>query len=157
MYAPPQLPPCYQLSCAGTRIGDTLTKAMRLIPYFLADAIPFTATREQVVAHYGRPRAAQRNNVGLNELDYGDLIVRFQDNGRLEEITRRAPLLYLGTELLPFARLADHVHRHDPAVFERGGFLVSPRFGLAFDSDCPPWITALAAHCIPTWRAMGQT
>lgn len=130
---------------------------MRLIPYFLADAIPFTATREQVLAHYGRPKGMQRNNVGLNELDYGDLIVRFQDNGRLEEVTRRAPTLQMGGETLAFAQLAAHVQRHDPGVFERGGFRVSPRFGMAFDPDCPPWITALAAHCIPTWRAMGQT
>jgi hypothetical protein len=34
------------------------------------------------------------------------------------------------------------------------GFIVSPKFGLAFDPDDAPWVTALAEHCIDTWRAL---
>ena len=29
-----------------------------------------------------------------------------------------------------------------------------PRFGLAFVPADPDWVTALARHCIPTWRAL---
>ena len=43
-----------------------------------------------------------------------------------------------------------------PAAFVRAGFLVSPRFGLAFVPDQPDWVTALAAHCIGAWRALGE-
>ena len=43
---------------------------------------------------------------------------------------------------------------HDGEAFERAGFVVSPRWGLAFAPDCPDWVTALASHCIPTWRAL---
>ena len=43
---------------------------------------------------------------------------------------------------------------HDGQVFERAGFVVSPRFGLAFVPAEPDWVTALAAHCVDTWRAL---
>jgi hypothetical protein len=40
-------------------------------------------------------------------------------------------------------------------TFECAGFLVSPRYGLAFVPAEPDWATALAAHCLPAWRALG--
>ena len=55
-------------------------------------------------------------------------------SGRLEEVTRRAAVLYLlldGDVVdVPFAGLA------------------------AFVPGQPDWVTALAAHCIETWRAL---
>ena len=39
-------------------------------------------------------------------------------------------------------------------TFRRAGFVVSPAFGLAFDPTEPPWVTALAAHCLAEWRAL---
>ena len=48
------------------------------------------------------------------------------------------------------------VRTHDARAFERGGFLVSPRLGLAFVPTEPDWVTALAAHCLDTWRQLGQ-
>ena len=79
-------------------------------------------------------------------------------SGRLEEVTRRAAVLYLlldGDVVdVPFAGLAAVVQAQDGAAFERAGFLVSPRFGLAFVPGQPDWVTALAAHCIETWRAL---
>ena len=74
-------------------------------------------------------------------------------------MTRRAPVLYLqldgGVADVPFAGLADFVRAHDAGAFERAGFLVSPRLGLAFVPAEPDWVTALAAHCIGTWRDLG--
>ena len=55
---------------------------------------------------------------------------------------------------VPFAGLAAVVQAQDATAFERAGFLVSPRFGLAFVPGQPDWVTALAAHCIETWRAL---
>ena len=95
-----------------------------------------------------------RNEVGLNELDYDDVVFRFQDGGRLEEVTARAAVLNLGTMAVPFAALESFVRDNDPSMFERAGFLVSPKFGLAFDPQCPNWVTALARHCIDEWRAL---
>lgn len=127
---------------------------MKLDPYRRVDGTAFSATQAQITAERGPPADASRNGVGLNELDYGDVVFRFQDNGRLEEITLQAPVLHLGAVAVPFAALAHFVRDHDPGVFERVGFIVSPKFGLAFDPDDAPWVTALAAHCIDTWRAL---
>lgn len=127
---------------------------MKLDPYVQVDGTPFTASPERIVAERGAPLRQQRNGVGLHELDYGHVVYRFQDSGRLEEVTARAPVLYLGAQDVPFAALEDFVQQHDALAFERGGFLVSPKFGLAFAPHCPDWVTALAAHCIDTWRSL---
>jgi len=68
----------------------------------------------------------------------------------------RAPVVYFGHVDVPFAGLEEFVRGEDASMFERAGFLVSPKFGLAFDPHCPTWVTALAAHCIDTWRAIGN-
>ena len=131
---------------------------MRLRPYLQVDDTLFTTTAEARRAQRVPPLRAQRNPVALNELDYGAVIYRFQDGGRLEEVTQRTPVLYLmegGAVIdVPLAGLADFVRARDAQCFERAGFLVSPRHGLAFVPHEPGWVTALAAHCIDTWRAL---
>jgi hypothetical protein len=102
----------------------------------------------------GEPSRTGRNAIGLHELDYDTVVFRFQDNGRLEEVTMQAPVVVFGTIVVPFGTLAPFVREHDSSVFERAGFLVSPTFGLAFDPQCPFWVTALAAHCLAAWRAL---
>jgi hypothetical protein len=127
---------------------------MRLQPYVQVDDYAFCATQAQIVALLGQPLSAGRNAVALDELDYGDVVFRYQDSGRLEEITRRAPVIFLEHRIVLFPELAARVRTEDPDRFVRAGFLVSPRFGLAFVPDSPSWVTALAAHCIETWRAL---
>lgn len=123
-----------------------------LTPFHAFDGIPFSLGIEELIADLGLPDRCRRNAVALNEYDYGHSVFRFQDNGRLEEITKRTPVLQLGAVLVPFVRLGDFVRRQDGDAFERAGFLVSPRYGLAFVPDEPDWVTALARHCLPTWR-----
>ena len=127
---------------------------MHLVPYVRVDDIPFSVTPEQLLARFGPPRRRGRNDVHLDELDYGHTVYRFQDSGRLEEVTRRTPVLHLEQVAVPFAALEGFIRSQDPEAFERAGFLVSPRYGLAFVPREPDWVTALAAHCIPTWRAL---
>ncbi|RQP24452.1 hypothetical protein [Piscinibacter terrae] len=127
---------------------------MHLIPFISVDEVPFTVSRETIMSTQGRPLQQGRNDVGLNELDYGSVVYRFQDNGRLEEVTMQVPVLHLDKISVPFATLAAFVGAHDTGSFERAGFIVSPRFGLAFDPECPSWVTALAPHCLDTWRAL---
>jgi hypothetical protein len=127
---------------------------MKLNSYVQVDDTPFSATSDEVRQSHGEPWRAQRNGVGLNELDYGSVVYRFQDCGRLEEVTAQAELLNLGNVTVPFAALAGFIRSHDPEAFERAGFLVSPGFGLAFDPAEPYWVTALARHCIPQWKAL---
>ena len=129
---------------------------MHLQPYQSVDGMPFTATREDIIRAHGPPHSEERNNVGLTALDYGALVYRFQDSGRLEEVTTCAQVLHLGALAIPFGALAAFVRANDSAAFERAGFLVSPRYGIAFVPDEPGWLTALARHCLPQWEAMRQ-
>lgn len=127
---------------------------MHLAPFVSVDGMLFTAQRNDVIQAHGRPDHETRNAVELNELDYGDVVYRFQDCGRLEEVSKQARVLHLGAVSVPFASLKDFVRTQDADCFERAGFLVSPRFGLAFVPDSPYWVTALAAHAIEQWEAM---
>lgn len=131
-----------------------MPETLKLQPYVRVDDIPFTVSRDDIVRSRGKPWRLQRNGVGLNELDYGHVVYRFQDSGRLEEVTLEAEVVALGNVAVPFDTLAAFIRRHDPEAFERAGFLVSPEFGLAFDPAEPFWVTALARHCIPEWKAL---
>lgn len=130
---------------------------MKLDPFRSVDGVPFSASREDIVRLHGRPLSQERNAVRLTALDYGGVVYRFQDaedGGRLEEITCQAAVLDLGEVQVGFADLAAFVRGRDVRAFERAGFLVSPRFGLAFVPGEPSWVTALAAHCLPQWEAL---
>ena len=127
---------------------------MKLHPFTAVDDVPFSVSGEELLRVRGKPVRQGRNGIGLNELDYADVVFRFQDCGRLEEITAQAPVLNLGSVSVPFFALERFVGENDPSAFERAGFVVSPRFGLAFDPHCPSWVTALAEHCIAQWRAL---
>lgn len=130
---------------------------MHLKPYECVDGMPFTATREHIIRSHGQPRSEERNNVGLTALDYCAVVYRFQDSGRLEEVTARAEVLHLGSVAVPFRALAAFVRAGDGAAFERAGFLVSPRYGIAFVPGEPCWVTALARHCLPQWAGIGRS
>ena len=92
-----------------------------------------------------------------------DIDLRFQRE-RVGVVGRngvgKSTLLYLltadGVADIPFGGLAGFVRAQDAGVFERAGFLVSPRFGLAFVPGEPDWVTALAPHCLDTWRHLGS-
>lgn len=128
---------------------------MKLDPFLSVDETLFTSSMEEVLCRHGTPLRTTRNEVGLNELDYGRVVFRFQDGGRLEEITQPANVVDLGPVAVPFSALSAFVRAQDPGSFERAGFIVSPRFGLAFVPDQPPWVTALAQHCLVSWRSLG--
>jgi hypothetical protein len=131
---------------------------MTLDPYTEVNGWPFTATSADVRQRHGPPDRQTCNGVGLLELDYGTSVFRFQQGGRLEEVTARAPVLHLpGGVAVPFASLAAFLRRHDAGTFRVGGFFVSPTFGLAFDPSDSNWVTALAAHALPEWRKLEAT
>jgi hypothetical protein len=127
---------------------------MTLQPYVQVDGTPFSVSSADIERERGKPWRAGRNGVGLNELDYGEVIYRFQDCGRLEEITLQARVVKLGNIAVPFEALAGFIRGQDPEAFDRAGFLVSPAFGVAFDPAEPFWVTALARHCIAEWEKL---
>jgi hypothetical protein len=128
---------------------------MHLTPFVQVDDLPFSTTRAALLRRKGTPLRRFINDVALEAFDYGGVVFRFQASGRLEEVTQRAPVMHLGEVAIPFRALPAFVAAQDPDAFERAGFVVSPRFGLAFVPADPDWVTALARHCIPTWRALG--
>lgn len=128
--------------------------APRLEPFVAFDDVPFSIGVQDLVARLGPPNRQSRNAVALNAYDYGHSVFRFQDGGRLEEITKRAPVLQIGAVAVPFHALAGFLRGQDDEAFERAGFVVSPRYGLTFVPEDPDWVTALARHCLPTWRAL---
>lgn len=121
---------------------------MKLTPFKNVDGCAFSISREEVLRLRGAPARQGRNGVGLNELDYGNVVYRFQDCGRLEEVTAQAPVLHIGSVSVPFASLEAFVREQDSSAFMRAGFVVSPRFGLTLDPGEPCWVTALAEHCL---------
>ncbi|WP_418319959.1 hypothetical protein [Piscinibacter sakaiensis] len=127
---------------------------MRIDPYLSVDGMPFTISEAALRLQFGAPLEVSRSMVGLNELDYGEAVYRFQDNGRLEEVTKRAHVLHIATVAVPFDTLAAFIAATDPGRFERAGFIVSPRCGIAFVPAQGPWVTALARHCIDSWRSL---
>lgn len=127
---------------------------MRLEPYVRVDDTPFAVTPAELRAARGLPARRVRNGVGLNEWDYGAAVFRFQDGGRLEEITLAARVVTIGPVSVPIAALGGFVRAQDAGTFWRAGFLVSPRYGLAFDPRDPPWVTALATHALDEWRRL---
>jgi hypothetical protein len=130
---------------------------VKLAPFIQVDDDLFSISPTQLLSKRGKPMQSCRNGIGLNEIDYGDSIFRFQDSGRLEEATKQASVIQLPNAAVPFAFLKGFVLKQDPASFEVAGFIVSPEFGFAFAPDAPHWVTALAKHCIGTWRALAST
>jgi len=127
---------------------------MHLTPFVQVDDVLFSTTRTALLRRRGPPLRRFINDVALEVFDYGGVVFRFQASGRLEEVTQRAPVLHLGGVAIPFRALPAFVAAQDLDAFERAGFVVSPRFGLAFVPADPDWVTGLARHCIPTWRAL---
>ena len=127
---------------------------MRLEPFANVDGTPFSISIAEILQAWGTPIRTCRSAIGLNEFDFGSVVFRFQDSGRLEEVTMQAPVVDFGPVAVPFAALRSFVRDQDPSSFERAGFVVSPKFGSAFDPTCSAWVTALAAHCLDAWRAL---
>ena len=127
---------------------------MRLDPFVRVDDSSFSIGAEELVRLKGPPGRRQVNGIGLQEFDYGSIVYRFQACGRLEEVTKRAPVVHIGGVAVPFRSLAGFIAEQDPGAFRRAGFLVSPRLGLAFVPEEPDWVTALARHCLPQWLSL---
>jgi hypothetical protein len=128
---------------------------MELQPFVRVDETPFSITLSATLAARGEPLTRRfLPDVQLEELDYGEVVFRFQASGRLEEITKLSPVVIIRAQAIVFPLLGDYVRENDPRCFERAGFLISPRFGIAFDPQCPSWVTALAGHCLDAWRAI---
>ena len=130
---------------------------MKLSPYSHVGNVTFGIGPDALVQVAGQPHSQRSNRASETELDYGSIVYRFDSNSTLVEITADSPALELDGYLIPFPLLAGYVREHDQSAFERVGFLVSPRFGIAHDPDCPSWVTAFPEESLDRWRAIGSS
>lgn len=128
---------------------------MRFSPFTKVGDITFGTDAGTLAGLIGQPRAQRVNRDGLMEFDYGSVVYRFDETSTLVEITADSPAIQLDSHQVPFACLASCIREHDQSAFERYGFLVSPRFGIAHDPDFPSWVTAFPEKSLHFWRAIG--
>lgn len=127
---------------------------MKLEPFVRIDSILFTASHEDIVRRYGPPSHEELTESGLTILDYGEMVFRFLGNGRLDEVSIQAKSLHLGQIIVPFQNLVGFVRLQDRNAFDRLGFTVSPRYGVAFIPYRRFWITALSRRAVLRWKGL---
>lgn len=116
--------------------------------------VQFGEANSSIVAKLGEPRRQSIAKNGWLEFHYPMMVCRFGSAGTLVEVTVDAADLELGSELVRFTALDQHLKRRDPETFERVGFVVSPALGVAFDPACASFVTLFPAEQVPSWRAI---
>jgi hypothetical protein len=130
---------------------------VKVSPFTQVGSITFGIDPGTLAGLIGQPRSQRVMRAGQMEVDYGSTVYRFDAASTLVEITADAPTLELDGHLIPFAFLSSYIREHDQSVFERVGFLVSPRFGIAHDPEFPSWVTAFPEQSLDIWLAIGGT
>lgn len=126
---------------------------MKIDPYTSAAGLPFGSSPDAIANFLGQPAQQTTNNIDLLEWDYGDSVVRFNAAQQVVEITLAADFVEIDNIAIPFRNLLDFIEVNDPGMFHRVGFVVSPAYGLAFDPEQAPWITAFAHGELQQWQS----
>ena len=121
-------------------------------PYKSINEIPFDSPESEVIERFGSPVRTGVNSIGLKELDYGESIYRIDSSGKLVEVTVNLEKLALDSEVVQFCDLEGYLTKNDAGMFNKFGFLVSPKFGFAFDPDQKHWITFFRESGLEDWR-----
>ena len=130
---------------------------MRFTPYIALDRFRFDMDREAVVRVLGVPTHEEVNQIGDLELSWDSPALNARlFAGVLTEISADIPVLSFGAGEVRFRELSEFLRSNDPAVFERVGFLVSPRYGLALDPNYPDWVTVFSKGRLSKWDATGR-
>ena len=140
--------------CSELLQQPVLPRIMKLEPFVRVNGVAFSASREDVMQAHGTPHHEERTSSGLTLVDFGDTLYRFRGNGQLDEISAQSRVLSLGQVIVPFQNLVGFVRQQDAGAFDRLGFLVSPRYGLAFIPYKRFWITALSRSAVLRWKGL---
>lgn len=120
---------------------------MTIHPYTSVADLPFGATRE-ALRRAGPPVREHLSIRGDLELDYGDMVYRFQQSRFVEATFPLPEVLWIGEQRVDGRSLVAWLRHRDPSYRERHGFAVAPSFGIAVDlddDDPKHWTTAFAA------------
>lgn len=112
-------------------------------------------SQNAVIDLFGIPEKEKKSRSGLIELHYANACYRFDGNTKLLiEITADCSVVEFEVASLPFKRLAHYLKQQDPDLFEKVGFVVSPKFGVALDPDFSSWVTVFSKQQLLRWQAI---
>lgn len=125
---------------------------MKIEPYKKVGEVSLEVREDELLRDLGDPNSKSTNSIGLVEFDFGSRVFRFDPSGALDEVTIESEVVELESASIPFKYLAARLKAEDAGVFEKYGFIVSPKFGLAFDPEHSPWVTVLTKKGLAAWR-----
>ena len=128
---------------------------MRVEPYAAIGDVSFGSTQVMVTEVLGKPEQIARSRDGEIELSYPHLTARFA-NDKLVEVSADAKTISLGSVVVQFEKLRDFLQQNDDSVFDCIGFLVSPKYGIAFDPEFPSWVTAFPKERLLVWQQIAR-
>lgn len=127
---------------------------MKISPLHAVDGIPFGAAEAEVVAVVGEPLLRSRSRRGEEELRYAESVYRFGGDLGLVEVSLNSQAVALNDVEVQFADLPTFFRTNDSEVFDRIGFVVSPRYGVAVDPSFETWVTLMPMHQIAAWKTL---
>ena len=125
---------------------------MKIEPYKKVGEVSLEVREGELLRDLGDPNSKSTNSIGLVEFDFGSRVFRFDPSGALDEVTIESEVVELESASIAFKYLAARLKAEDAGVFEKYGFIVSPKFGLAFDPEHSPWVTVLTKKGLAAWQ-----
>lgn len=139
-------------SHASSRRSCRKLYVMKIAPLHGVGTLEFGSNQADCISTLGAPVRETTSRLGEKEFHYPHAIYRFSQNNNLVEVTLDASLVELENKFIPFPLLANFLEQNDHESFETVGFIVSPKFGIAFDPQCPSWVTAFPKESITKWQ-----
>jgi len=124
---------------------------MKFSPFKSINGIPFNYSKDDIIQAIGNPENVTVNNLGWEELNYDEFIFRLDKKGKLVEVTANLENVDLNGIKIQYRHLKEYLSKNDNEVFDRVGFTVSPRFGIAFDSEHQFWVTHFRQSELEGW------
>lgn len=125
---------------------------MKIDPYKKVGEVSLEVREDELLRDLGDPNSKSTNRIGLVEFDFSSRVFRFEPSGALHEVTIESEVVELESASIPFKYLAALLKAEDAGAFEKYGFIVSPKFGLAFDPEHSPWVTVLTKKGLAAWQ-----
>ena len=129
---------------------------MRVAAYQSVGLVNLGIRRGDLINLLGAPEREAKSRIWALEIRYPAGVYRFDSDDVLKEISVDAPELEINGESVSFEHLGAFLEQRDNEMFERSGFLVCPRYGLAFDQYFPSWVTVFPREDLQLWRAIGS-
>ena len=125
---------------------------MKFCPFKSINEIYFNSTRDEILQALGNPEGESVNSLGWNELNYGEIVFRLDRNGHLVEVTANLECVDLNGSKIQYIQLNDYLSKNDNEAFDTVGFIVSPKYGIAFDPEHKFWVTHFRQSELEGWR-----